>query len=126
MKGLEVGDAAYIKGEITEVNPNGTYTVEFSSTVHTPLGDSSGLLAMMIPTEDVVPRGPKVEQNLVDLMYAHQNPEVVLLLSNTKRKEDTYRCECGFTLGQVSERDAWKLLAQHQAAMVKQWMELVR
>lgn len=56
MKGLKVGDPVYIRGEITEVNPNGTYTVEFSTVEHTRTGDSGGLIAMMIPTEDVTSR----------------------------------------------------------------------
>ena len=55
-KGLEVGDLVYIKGEITEVNPNGTYTVELTETIHTPTGDSTGYVAMMIPTDRVIPR----------------------------------------------------------------------
>lgn len=56
MKGLKVGDQVYIKGEITEVNPNGTYTVEFMMTEHTRTGDSSGLIALMIPTTEVKSR----------------------------------------------------------------------
>lgn len=45
MKGLLVDDRVKVKGTITEVNPDGTYTVE----LHT----SEGYLAVMFETAEV-------------------------------------------------------------------------
>ena len=102
MKGLEVGDSVYIKGEITEVNPNDTYTVEHTTTVHTRTGDSSGYVVAMIPTAEVVSRGGEVEYAKLELLaklgLAFKNDTLVVHVLLSCGRED------GPEMKQVQER----------------------